>query len=44
MNSFLDVLKLDEEYWRTLLDHEMAVARLEQITGTQVDEAGNATK
>ena len=44
VNSFLDVLKLDEEYWRTLLDHEMAVARLEQITGTQVDDAGNATK
>ena len=44
VNSFLDVLQLDEEYWRTLLDHEMAVARLEQITGTKVDKAGNATK
>ncbi len=32
LNSFLDVLRLDEEYWRTLLDHETAVARLEQIT------------
>ena len=44
VSSFLDVLRLDEEYWRTLLHHEMAVARLEQITGTQVDEAGSATK
>jgi outer membrane protein, heavy metal efflux system len=44
VNSFLDVLQLDEEYWRTLLDHEMAMARLEQITGTKVDKAGNATK
>lgn len=33
VTSFLDVLHLDEEYWRTLLDHETAVARLEQLTG-----------
>jgi outer membrane protein TolC len=33
LNSFLDVLRLDEEYWRNLLDHEMALATLEQITG-----------
>src|SRR6266516_6257087 len=42
--SFLDVLHLDEEYWRTLLDHETAVARLEQITGPNVDEKGNTTR
>ena len=37
LTSFLDVLRLDEEYWRTLLDHETAVARLEQLTGVTLD-------
>jgi outer membrane protein, heavy metal efflux system len=36
--SFLDVLHLDEEYWRTLLDHETAVARLEQLAGASPRE------
>jgi outer membrane protein TolC len=31
--SFLDTLNFDEEYWRTLADHEIAVARIEQLTG-----------
>jgi cobalt-zinc-cadmium efflux system outer membrane protein len=31
--SFLDVLRLDEEYWRSLLDHETSLVRLEQVTG-----------
>jgi outer membrane protein TolC len=31
--SFLDVLKLDEEYWQTLSEHEVALAQLEQMTG-----------
>ncbi len=31
--SFLDVLKLDEEYWHTLSEHEMALARIEELTG-----------
>lgn len=31
--SFLDVLKLDEEHWQTLLDHETALAQMEEITG-----------
>lgn len=31
--SFLDVLKLDEEYWQMLSEHEMAMAQLEEITG-----------
>ncbi len=31
--SFLDVLKLDEEYWQTLSEHEMALAQLEEMTG-----------
>jgi cobalt-zinc-cadmium efflux system outer membrane protein len=42
--SFLDVLHLDEEYWRMLLDHETAIARLEQITGISADENGSTTK
>jgi outer membrane protein, heavy metal efflux system len=31
--SFLDVVKLDEEYWQTLSEHETALAELEQTTG-----------
>ena len=31
--SFLDVLKLDEEYWRTLAEHETALAQMEEVTG-----------
>jgi len=42
VNSFLDVLHLDEEYWRTLLDHETAIADLEQITGVNPNEKPNA--
>lgn len=33
LDSFRDVLNLDIEYWRTLADHETALARLEQLTG-----------
>lgn len=33
LDSFLDVLDLDREYWRTLAEHETALARVEQITG-----------
>jgi outer membrane protein TolC len=31
--SFLDVLKLDEEYWQTLSEHETALAQIEAVTG-----------
>ena len=31
--SFLDVLKLDEEYWHTLSEHETALAQVEALTG-----------
>ncbi|HEX5412810.1 MAG TPA: TolC family protein [Terriglobia bacterium] len=34
--SFVDVLNLDIEYWRTLAEHESALARLEQLTGIQI--------
>ena len=33
LSSFLDVLNFDEEYWKTLADHETAIVRLEQLTG-----------
>ncbi len=31
--SFIDVLKLDEEYWQTLSEHETALAQMEEVTG-----------
>jgi cobalt-zinc-cadmium efflux system outer membrane protein len=31
--SFLDVLKLDEEYWQTLSEHETALVQMEEVTG-----------
>ena len=36
LDSFLDVLNLDKEYWRTLADHETALARLERLTGVSL--------
>lgn len=32
-STFLDVLNFDGEYWKTLMEHETALARIEQITG-----------
>jgi cobalt-zinc-cadmium efflux system outer membrane protein len=31
--AFLDMLRLDEEYWQNVSEYETAIARLEQITG-----------
>jgi outer membrane protein, heavy metal efflux system len=36
LDSFLDVYNLDVEYWRTLAEHEAALAKLEQLTGIQI--------
>ncbi len=44
LTSFLDVLHLDEEYWRTLLDHETALARLEQVAGISLSANANGMK
>lgn len=33
LDSFLDVLNLDLEYWRTMAGHETALAQLEELTG-----------
>jgi len=32
----LDVLKLDEEYWQTLSEHETSLAQMEEITGVSL--------
>ncbi len=40
LNAFLDVLKLDEEYWQSVADRETALARLEQLTGLSFREEG----
>jgi outer membrane protein, heavy metal efflux system len=36
-SSFLDVLNFDGEYWKTLMEHETALARIEQITGVSLN-------
>jgi outer membrane protein TolC len=38
--SFLDVLHLDEEYWKSIAEREVALARLEQLTGLSLREEG----
>lgn len=34
--SFLDVLKLDEQYWQTLSEREAALAQIEEVTGVSL--------
>lgn len=34
--SFLDVLKLDEEYWQTLSEHETSLGQIEELTGVSL--------
>ena len=36
LTSFLDVLKLDEEYWQTLSEHETALGQIEELTGVSL--------
>ncbi|GAC1615639.1 MAG: hypothetical protein PVS2B2_14090 [Candidatus Acidiferrum sp.] len=33
LTSSLEILHLDEEYWKTIAEREIAIARLEQLTG-----------
>src|SRR5580704_5476278 len=42
LSSFLDVLHLDEEYWKSIAERETALAHLEQITGLSL--RGEETK
>jgi outer membrane protein TolC len=36
LTAFLDVLKLDEEYWQTLSEHETALGRIEELAGVSL--------
>ncbi|HWB83066.1 MAG TPA: TolC family protein [Bryobacteraceae bacterium] len=36
LSAFLDVLHFDQDYWKTLADHETALARMEQLTGASL--------
>jgi len=36
-STFMDVLNFDGEYWKTLVEHETALARIEQITGVPLN-------
>jgi cobalt-zinc-cadmium efflux system outer membrane protein len=36
-SAFLDVLNFDGEYWKTLMEHETALARIEQTTGVPLN-------
>ena len=36
-SAFMDVLNFDSQYWKTLLDHETALARIEQVAGTPLN-------
>jgi outer membrane protein TolC len=38
LESFLDSLSLEEAYWKTLAEHETALARLEEISGAAIRE------
>jgi len=38
--SFLDVLHLDEEYWKSIAERETTLARLEQLTGLSLRGEG----
>lgn len=40
LTSFLDVLHLDEDYWRNLAQYETAIARIEQLTGLSLQGEG----
>ena len=37
LSAFLDVLNFDDEYWKALMEHETALARIEQITGVPLN-------
>ena len=39
LNSYLDILRLEQESLQTLADHETAIARLEQMTGLSLAAA-----
>jgi len=40
LTAFLDVLHLDEDYWQNVAEYEIAIARIEQLTGLSLQEEG----
>ena len=36
LSSFLEVLNLNLEYWQTMAHHEIAIAKIEQLTGIKL--------
>jgi outer membrane protein TolC len=36
-SAFMDVLNFDSEYWKTLMEHETALAKIEQVAGMQLN-------
>jgi outer membrane protein, heavy metal efflux system len=44
LNSYLDILRLEQESLQTLADHETAIARLEQMTGLSLADATKEKK
>jgi cobalt-zinc-cadmium efflux system outer membrane protein len=42
LTSFLDVLHLGEEYWKSVAERETALARLEELTGLSLHEEGTS--
>ncbi|HEV2297688.1 MAG TPA: TolC family protein [Candidatus Acidoferrales bacterium] len=37
LSAFLDELRLESEYWRSLAEHEIALARVEELTGAALN-------
>jgi outer membrane protein TolC len=37
LSSFMDVLNFDQEYWKTLAEHESALSRIEQLIGVSLN-------
>ncbi|HEV2616680.1 MAG TPA: TolC family protein [Candidatus Acidoferrales bacterium] len=40
LNSFMDVLNLDEQYWQSFADRESALARIGELTGIHLQDEG----
>ena len=40
LNAFLDVFRVDQEYWQSALEHENALSQLETLTGMSLHDEG----
>ena len=43
LSASLEILRLNDEYWQILADHETAIARIEEITGLTLRTGAQAT-